>query len=142
MYFIQLFFFLELRIFCKRLSRVCLGNLHMSSFQLIIILNADYNLYKSNVLSKNTNVRIFNTHVKSVFFNGCETRRLTAGLQHKIQYMYLSTNATFNNKKPLCKMWCAWKLDRTKRNPADAHIKIEHANGLTTLGKKNPNQHN
>ena len=78
---------------------------------------------KSNVLSENTKVRIFNTNVKSVLFYGCETWRLTAGLQYKIQ--------VFINKclRHICKVWWPRKitnkqlLDRTNQDPAETHIK-------------------
>ena len=42
-------------------------------------------------------------------------------------------------QKTHCKVWCARKhLDHTKRDPAYAHIKKEHASGLTNWEKTKP----
>ena len=80
-------------------------------------------VWKSNVLSENTKVRIFNINVKSFLLYGCETWRMTTGLQHKIQ--------VFINKclRLICKVWCLRKitnkqlLDLTNQDPAETHIK-------------------
>jgi hypothetical protein len=42
-------------------------------------------LWRSKEISRNTKLRIFNTNVKSVLLDGCETWKITQTISHKLQ---------------------------------------------------------
>nr|XP_034338546.1 uncharacterized protein LOC117692963 [Crassostrea gigas] len=55
-------------------------------------------VWSSTTLNESTKIRIFNINVKSVLLYGCETWRLTTGLQQKSRF--LPTNAFDTYRKP------------------------------------------
>ncbi|CAG2247047.1 unnamed protein product [Mytilus edulis] len=60
-------------------------------------------VWKSTAFTENTKIQIFITNVKSVLFYGAETWRLTAGVQHQIQFFINKCTfwwpETINNKR-------------------------------------------